>query len=143
MNRTGKLAVGVAFVTVLAGAAAYHLLARDPFREPGQSWNNKTPHNSEVLRLLNSGRYVARVWCDVCPVQIVFGTWSKAQNVVTLQPDHEGDIKRVLIETESNGCRLLAHPKAVHEGGLVNPLMAYLRDGEPCEFRPGGYTRKP
>ena len=97
-----------------------------------------------MLRLLDSGKYVARVWCDVCAVQVVSGTWSRRGNAIVLRPDHADAAKRELIETESNGCRLLAHPKGIYENGVVNPLMAYLREGEPCEVRSlgDGYVRK-
>jgi hypothetical protein len=142
MSKAAKLTVGVALLALLIGAAAYHFFSRDLFAQPGQSWKNETPHTWEVLRLLDSGRYVARVWCDVCPVRVMSGTWSRSGNVITLQPDQAEGAKRELVETESNGCRLLAHPKAIHENGVVNPLMAHLREGEPCEFQPLGYVRK-
>jgi hypothetical protein len=134
-----KLTIGVALLALMIGAAAYRFFPRDPFAQPGQSWKNETPHSWEVLRLLDSGSYVARVWCDVCPVRVVLGTWSRSGNVITLWPDHADGAKRELLEIVSNGCRLLAHPKAIHEKGAVNPLMAHLQEGEPCEVQSLGY----
>src|SRR5688572_17812106 len=114
MSKAVRSTVGVALLALLIGAAAYCFFTRDHFAQPGQSWKNVTPHTWEVLRLLDSGKYVAHVWCDVCPVRMVSGTWSRSGDVITLQPDHTEGAKRELIETESNGCRLLAHPKAIH-----------------------------
>jgi hypothetical protein len=144
MSRAFKATVGVTLIALLIAAAAYRFVLRDPFAQPGQSWKNKTPHTWELLRLLESGKYAARVWCDVCPVRVVSGTWSRSGDVITLRPDKPGAAKRELIEMQSNGCRLLAHPKAMHESGVVNPLMAHLREGEPCEVQRlvDGYVRK-
>ena len=142
MTKGAKLTIGAGLLALLGAVAAYNLFLRDPFLQPGQSWKNDTPFSWELLRLLDSGRYVARVWCDVCPVTEVFGTWSRDGKRITLRPDRTQDAVRELIEVESNGCRLLAHPKGIDTDGAVNPLMAHLREGEPCEFRPSGYARK-
>ena len=144
MRKATKLAIAIGTLTILVGAAAYFFSQRDPFTQPGQSWRNETPHDWEVLRLLDSGRYVARVWCDVCGVQVVSGSWSRSGNVVVLKPDHSEGATRELVEMQSNGCRLLVHPKAIYRDGVINPLMAYLREGEPCEVRSvvDGYVRK-
>jgi hypothetical protein len=144
MTKTAKLTIGVGALVILAGLAGYYFFPRDPFVESGQSWKNETPHDWEVLRLLDSGRYVARVWCDVCGVQVISGSWSRSGNVVVLRPDHGRGARRELIEIGSNGCRLLVHPKGIYPSGIVNPLMAYLREGEPCEVRwvGEGYVRK-
>ena len=78
MRKAINVAVGVVLLALVVGASAYRFFPRDPFAQPGQSWNNRTPHAWEVLRLLDSGKYAARAWCDVCPVQVVSGTWSRS-----------------------------------------------------------------
>jgi len=144
MTSSAKLMIGATLLALLVAVAGYHFFPRDPFSQPGQSWKNETPHTWEVLRLLDSGKYAARVWCDVCPVRLVSGAWSRSGNVITLRPDQPEGRMRELIETNSNGCRLLAHPKAIEKNGVVNPLMAHLREGEPCEVQSlvDGYVRR-
>ena len=142
MTNRAKLSVAAGVLTALFGFAGYQYYNRDPFNEPGQTWRNDTLLTWESIRLLDSGKYVAREWCDVCPVQVTSGIWSKQDNVILLkQTEPDGRI-RELLEVESAGCRLLVHPKAIVQDGRVNPLMSYLREGEPCEFTSLGYERK-
>lgn len=142
MSKVAKLVAIGMLTSLTAGFVAYKYVNRDLFAEPGQNWKNDTPHGWEELRLLETGKYVARVWCDVCPVRIVRGDWTKNADAVVLHPSDSREQSRELVEIESNGCRLLAPRVAIQQSGAVNPLMAFLREGEPCEFRPLGYIRK-
>src|SRR5687767_1820254 len=113
-----KVAKTVAIGVVIAGALGfgiYKYFNRDQFDDPGQSWKNDTLFSWEVVRLLDTGKYVSRVWCDVCPVRLVSGVWSKSDNVVVLRPNDGRERTKELLEIESNGCRLLAPRVAIEQ----------------------------
>src|ERR1043165_8093567 len=120
MSKVAKfVAMGVLVASVL-GFGAYKYMNRDLFAEPGQNWKNDTPHGWEVVRLLDTGKYVARAWCDVCPVRFVKGVWTRNGDVVVLRPNDSRERSSELVEIESNGCRLLAPRIAIQQSGAVN-----------------------
>ena len=127
MKRAVPLAIVLA-VTMAAGVyVAHKRLSIDPFTAPGQNWRNQSLLAGETVRLLDSGEYVARSWCDVCAAEVTRGRWKRRGEIVVLEEDTPtAGRDRQLVVTTSNGCPVLAPPKAIDSQGQVNSLMAYV-----------------
>jgi len=137
-----NLVMLVRIIVLSISLAGCEKSAVDPFSLPGQTWINATPDGGEMLRLLDSGKYVARRTSDYHGETTMSGRWSKKGNVIILNPDSREMTTRELLEVESNGCRLLARRAGINPDGTINPWLAHLRAGEQCEFGKTGYERK-
>jgi hypothetical protein len=118
-----KLAIAV---TLLVGAIAlgiWHFKNRDPFDEPGQTWQIDFILAGDTLRLMDSGRYVSYHWCDIClPIEYKFGIWSKTKDVVTLTPDSSSNKSRRYREQTDGKCKYLV------------PLDLRIKTKSPIDF---------
>ena len=136
-----KLAIAGILTLSLAAAYADSPEISDLLKQPGHDWTKNYLTGWEVIRLLDSGKYVTRTKCDICPIETTSGDWSRIGNVIRLTPHNSAKGVRELIEKEANGCQLLAPRNAIHSNGRVS-AGAYLREEPPCRSTPSGYIRK-
>ena len=73
----------VAAIAVVAGISVVLLYPLDPWTQPGTTWK-RGDLSGETIRLLDNGKYVSRVWCDICETQFSEGTWTEQSNTITL-----------------------------------------------------------
>ncbi|MBW8809811.1 MAG: hypothetical protein JF591_13465, partial [Lysobacter sp.] len=67
----------LALILAVFIAAPVFVLHASPYMQPGQNWSVGMLAGGD-LRLLDSGRYVHRSWCDICPNDMItHGTWRR------------------------------------------------------------------
>jgi len=137
-----KLAVAGILTLSLAAAYADSPETSDLLKQPGHDWKKNYLTGWEVIRLLDSGKYVARARCDICPIETTSGDWSRIGNVVRLTPHNSAEGVRELVEIETDGCQQLAPRNAIDLNGRVRARAAYLLEGQPCQFSPSGNILK-
>jgi hypothetical protein len=115
----------------VALAVAYFVFRPDPFEQPGQTWRNDGLTAGQDIRLLDSGEYVARTWCDVCDGRTSRGTWSRSGGIVTLDPAEPGKPSSVLRRENVLGCQLLAPVDVPTSSGIL--ASTYVRQGDTCQ----------
>lgn len=138
----GKLAVAGILTLGLTAAYADSPEISGLLKKPGHDWKKNYLTGWEIIRLLDSGKYVARAKCDICPIETTSGDWSRIGNVIRLTPHNSAKGLRELVEIETDGCQQLAPRDAIDQNGRVSPRAAYLREGQPCQPSPSGYVRK-
>jgi hypothetical protein len=89
----------------------------------------------EDIRLLDSGAYVARDWCDVCPDEVSQGIWRRAGDRIHMKPTKPQGRERVLRVITVENCTFLApeHDKWLMRG-RPNPFMVYSQRGNECVY---------
>ena len=101
--------------------------ATDPMDSAGRTWV-KGRGVGHVVHLLDSGRYSAYRFCDVCQIRPSTGEWTTSADGYRLQPDAGGPAK-VLRHTVFRGC-----PGLVEEGAAAPrfPTDVYFPKGDTC-----------
>lgn len=78
-----------------------------PELSPGRTWTHGLLAGQD-LRLLESGRYHARSWCDVCPPSRgVRGRWRREGDVIVLEPAGRWKTERRLRAVRWASCDFL------------------------------------
>jgi len=127
------ISIALAAALVAAVVVAYVAYTDDPFSQPGETWtNNDFPSCVRQLRLLNSGKYVLRVSCEMSTPSENLGRWSESHALVTLVSDKQGTPNRMLEHMTSKGCAVLASPGAVDNSGEVPESAAFFPSHSTC-----------
>lgn len=116
-------------ICMLLCASGCNSSGSDPLSQPGQTWT-KGRGAGHSVRLLDSGRYAAYAWCDVCPREFTFGEWSEADGKIVLRPN-DGASPAVLLPTKYRGCdgMVISSPDAQTQ---LLPNDVYFREGDSC-----------
>jgi hypothetical protein len=129
MRRAVPVAIALAATIAAGGYVGYKRLLVDAFTAPGQSWRNQSLLAGETVRLLESGEYVAKSWCDVCEEEVTRGRWERSGEIVLLkQESPTAGRDRQFVLTTLDGCPALAPREAIDSEGRVNSLMAYVSE---------------
>ena len=123
------------FTAVAAMLIAAYLVYAAGTKPTGTTWSNNALRRGVDLELIDSGEYVARPWCDVCPQQSFHGHWVKVGAVVTLTPDSKSDPSKFLRQLTRHGCTILVPERDIDKAGDFNPFSAYARKGDKCLWR--------
>jgi hypothetical protein len=133
----GKQAFALAALGVFglsaALAVAYFVARMDPAAQPGQTWRHDAFTAGQDIRLLDSGEYVARIWCDVCKGRTSRGRWSREGAIITLTPAEPGKPRSVLRREHLLGCQLLTPVNVPADSDVFS--ATYTRQGDTCENR--------
>ena len=127
------IAFSVVLVTALLVAIAVTLtLASDPFEQPGTTWSQGMLAGEDI-RLLDSGAYAAREWCDICADEISLGSWHRDGNEIRLRPTKPKGPERTLRVFTVENCTFLAPDSDKwRTRGRPNPFMVYTESGNGC-----------
>lgn len=118
---------------VLLAAVTVLVLTRplDPVEEPGMTWRQNALTMGNNIRLLDSGRYVRTVWCDICPLETFYGKWREVPAGYELLPD--SGKPPVLLRRFTHGNCVVLQRDSLTPG--LSPLMFYYLKGDEvrCE----------
>ncbi|UJB19993.1 MULTISPECIES: hypothetical protein [Lysobacter] len=116
-------------------AAPVFVLQASPYMQPGQNWTGGLLMG-EDLRLLDSGRYVSRPWCDICPRDTFsYGSWRRSGDVIVLHADRPGVPERRLCAATIRNCPMLIPLDQKNPVKWISPGVVFGRDGERCVGR--------
>lgn len=124
-------------------AAPVFVLQASPSMQPGQNWSMGLLAGGD-LRLLDSGRYVHRAWCDICPDVTTHGTWRRSGDWLLLQPASVERPERRLRVATIKGCTMLI---PLQDGKLpkwISHGTVYSRERDHCviDLDMAGHTGK-
>ena len=134
MKKILILIVGFASLT---GLWCWHQYARNPFKQPGQTWERSFFLAGDTIRLLDSGHYYAYHWCDICDDEPgVVGTWrQQGRSFVLTSSDPKKPPKTLTMRTVGN-CRYLvpSEPRPVSRiGNKYEFISGFEPEGQECE----------
>ena len=125
--------LGIALLAATAIALVgvqYARFKSDPLNQPGETWVRGVG-NGHSIRLLETGRYVAYSWCDICPHEPAFGHWSREGNILQLHADSGGPVLH-LWQSQFRGCTGLLPTKRSPRRASLLPSDFYFRKGDSC-----------
>lgn len=125
-------AVATALSAVLIGAGVVYAFAATA--AAGQTWRKNGLTIGEDLQLLDSGAYIQRPWCDICPPQSFEGRWAQSGDRITLTPN-SGAPPRFLRKRSKHGCEALVSERWLTPGGDFSTAAAYYRADDDCLSR--------
>lgn len=122
----------LALILAVFVAAPVFVLQASPYMQPRQNWSMGLLAGGD-LRLLDSGRYVHRSWCDICPNQmIVQGTWRRSGDWLLLQPASAERAERKLRVATIKGCPMLIPLQNGEWPKWISHGTVYSRAGDRC-----------
>ena len=126
--RRDAVACVLALLVIVAPLVLPHL---DPWHQSGTGWHRKAP-NAFALRLLDSGRYVARGDCATCEGNASQGRWERHGATLTLRSDTPPHAHADFMEFDFRGCPLLVEERYAVADDNQLLAMAFARDDTAC-----------
>jgi hypothetical protein len=131
--------ISLVFSAVLAGVllicVAYWSVARtsaeEYFNRPGDTWANGWLSGEEI-HFLASGQYASRTWTDIGDLEEHRGTWARAGDTITLNPDAHGEGHRTLRVATVGKCTFLATQEFRPTDKRTATYEAYSRWPQRC-----------
>lgn len=136
----GKITALIAIVGALAVLALLVLYGQISDRRASQSastWTTGWGLGGVDLQLYEDGRFIQHAWCDICPDEIVRGTWKLSPPAQQITVDL-GDSIRNFGGLRMGDCEFLIDMRYVGSDGAVQTGGLYQRslaETQGCRYR--------
>ena len=132
-----KLLILIIGLASLLGIWRWYQYARNPFNQPGQTWERDFFLAGDTIRFLDSGHYYAYHWCDICGDEPgVVGTWRQQGASFVLTSSDPKKLPKTLTMRVVGNCRYLVpfEPRRPSRSGKKHELISgFEPEGQKCE----------